>query len=245
MNRLVVFLSALVLGPLALAGDVTQHYNHIQLQAAQSEKVSNDTMHVTLNTYGEHRDAAQLAKQINADMDWALKKIGMYKAVKVKTGSYQTWPVQRDKILTKGWRGQQNLELESTDTETLSQLAGELQKKLKINSMRFTVSDEKREAAENRLIDQALDAFKERARIIRVNLKASGYRVVDINVGTTAQHPPVRYQARMAMADMAESSVAAEGGESDIRVTVSGTIELVVPTASSTTAAPILPASIP
>lgn len=212
-----------------LADEEERRYNLIRLQAERAEQVPNDTMHVSLNTYGEDRDAAQLAARINADMAWALKQAGMYKMVKARTGSYRTWPVERDKILTKGWRGQQNLELESTDIEALSKLAGIMQEKLKINSMRFTVSDKQREAAENRLIEQALDAFKERARIIRVNLEASGYRLVDVNVGTAAQHPPIRYQARMATADMAESAVAVEGGESNIRVTVSGTIELVVP----------------
>jgi predicted secreted protein len=229
---------------IALAGTEEQRYNLIHLQAERAEKVSNDTMHVTLNTYGEDRDASSLATRINADMAWALQQTGMYKSVKAKTGSYQTWPVERDKILTKGWRGQQTLELESTDIELLSKLAGTLQDKLKINSMRFSVSDEQREAAENRLVEQALDAFKERARIIRVNLKASGYRIVDINVGTSTQHPPIRYQSRMAVADMAESPVAVEGGESDIRITVSGRIELVVPVPSSPVSSAV-PGSLP
>jgi predicted secreted protein len=228
----------------ALAGTEEQRYNLIHLQADRAEKVSNDTMHVTLNTYGEDRDAASLAARINADMAWALQQTGMYKSIRAKTGSYQTWPVERDKILTKGWRGQQTLELESTDIELLSKLAGTLQEKLKINSMRFSVSDEQREAAENRLVVEALDAFKERARIVRVNLNASGYRIVDLNIGTSTQHPPIRYQSRMAVADMAESSVAVEGGESDIRVTVNGRIELAVPVPSNPVSSAV-PESLP
>jgi predicted secreted protein len=120
-----------------------------------------------------------------------------------------------------------------------------LQERLRINSMRFTVSDEQREAAENRLVEQALDAFKERARIIRLNFNASGYRIVDINVGTSTAHPPVRYQARMATADMAESAVAVEGGESDIRVNINGTIELVVANTEVRTIPLIFPDSLP
>jgi predicted secreted protein len=229
MKRLAFLLLVCLLHSAAVADEDARRYNLIRLQADRAEQVTNDTMHVSLNTYGEDRDASQLAARINADMAWALKQAAMYKMVKAKTGSYQTWPVERDKILTKGWRGQQALELEGTDIEALSKLTGLLQEKLKINSMRFTVSDTQREAAENRLVEEALNAFKERARIIRVNLEASGYRLVDINVGTSTQQPPIRYQARMATASAAESAVAVEGGESDIRVTVSGTIELVVP----------------
>ena len=229
MRVLTFLLPALLAMSGVLADEKEQRYNLIHLQAERAEQVANDTMHVSLNTYGEDRDVARLAARINADMAWALQQVDLYKKVKARTGSYRTWPVERDNILTKGWRGQQMLELESTDIESLSQLAGLLQEKLKINSMRFTVSDHKREEVENRLIDAALNAFKERARIIRVNLEAKGYRLVDINVGTSAQHPPIRYQARMAMTDAAESAVAVEGGESNIRVIVNGAVELVVP----------------
>ena len=66
--------------------------------------------------------------------------------------------------------------------------------------------------------------------IVGKNLQASDYRIVDINVGTSSQRPPVMYQARMSsMAMEAGDAVAVEGGESDVQVTVSGTIELQIP----------------
>ena len=208
--------------------DTELHYNQVRLQSQQSESVSNDTMHVTLGTHAEQRDPASLARKINEDMEWALSKAKQVKGVKVSTGSYQTWPITNKKVTT-GWRGQQNLELESKDTGSLARLAGELQDRLQIKSMNFTVSDDKRMAVENRLIEAALNAFKDRARIVGDNLKADGYRIVDINIGTSGQAPPVRHQPRMAMAMEASDAVAVEGGESDIQVTVDGTIELFIP----------------
>ena len=208
--------------------DTDLHYNQVRLQSQQSESVSNDTMHVTLGTHAEQRDPASLARKINEDMEWALAKAKQVKGVKVSTGSYQTWPITNKKVTT-GWRGQQNLELESKDTGSLARLAGELQDRLQIKSMNFTVSDDKRMAVENRLIEAALNAFKDRARIVGDNLKADGYRIVDVNIGTSGQAPPVRHQPRMAMAMEASDAVAVEGGESDIQVTVDGTIELFIP----------------
>jgi predicted secreted protein len=230
MMKFVLMLTcALAASSMVRANDTPPRYNQVRLQAQQSESVSNDTMHVTLNTYAEMQDSGKLAARINNDMDWALEKAKQYSAVKVSTGSYQTWPVTRKEVTT-GWRGQQDLMLESRDTESLSQLTGELQGKLKVKSMSFSVSDEKRIAVENRLIDAALNAFKVRALIVGENLNAKGYRIVDINVGTSAQRPPVKYQARMAsMAMEASDSVAVESGESDVKVTVSGTIELDIP----------------
>jgi len=211
------------------ADEVPPRYNQVRLQAQQSEPVSNDTMHVTLNTYAEMQDSARLAARINQDMDWALAKAKQFSDVKVSSGTYQTWPVTRKEV-TSAWRGQQDLILESRNTEMLSQLTGQLQEKLKVKSMSFSVSDEKRIAVENRLIDSALNAFKVRAGIVGKNLQASDYRIVDINVGTSSQRPPVMYQARMSsMAMEAGDAVAVEGGESDVQVTVSGTIELQIP----------------
>ena len=226
MHRLAVTVCLLAVAVLAHADDDDVRYNQFRLSAQQSDSVSKVTKSVTLKTYAEMQDSAKLATRINGEMEWALDIARQYSGVKVSTGSYQTWPVTRKEV-TSAWRGQQDLMLESKDTEKLGELAARLQEKLKIKSMSFSVSDEKRMAVENRLIDAALDAFKQRADIIGKNLKASGYRFVDVNVGTSTQRPPVMYQARMASVSMeASDSVAVEGGESDIQVTVSGTVEL-------------------
>ena len=118
----------------------------------------------------------------------------------------------------------------STDMEGLSQLTGQLQERLQVKSMNFTVSDVQRTAVENRLINAALEAFKERARIVGDNLQATGFRIVELNVNTGRQPPPVVYQARMAASAMeSDAAVSVAGGETDITVTVNGTIELLMP----------------
>ncbi len=226
---LVLLASALLLVLQTSRADTELRYNQVHLQSQQSESVSNDTMHVSLSTYGEARDPAKLATQINTDMEWALAIARQNEGVTVSTGGYQTYPVHRDNVL-KGWRGQQSLELEGKDTLRIGELAGRLQEKLQVKSIHFSVSEEKRHAVEDRLIGRVLDAFKQRARIVGDNLKAGGYRIVDINISTTAQRPPVPYQARMMAAPMeAAAPVAVEAGESDIVVSVNGTIELQIP----------------
>ena len=227
MKRILLLCLAVFASP-GFADDELR-YNQVRLQSRQTESVSNDTMHVTLQTYAEMQDPAKLATRINQEMEWALAQTKQLQGVKVRTGSYQTWPVTRKEVTT-GWRGQQDLILESRDTQLLSRLTGKLQDKLQIRSMSFSVSDEKRVTVENRLIDLALNAFKERARIVGDNLKANGYRIVELNVGTSTSRPPMMHQARVASMSMeANDAVAVEGGESDIRITVNGTIELQIP----------------
>ncbi len=213
----------------AVHADTDSHYNRVQLQAQQLESVSNDTMHVTLNTSGEARDPAGLAARINEDMEWALGIAKRQAGVTAGTGGYQTYPVYKDNVL-KGWRGEQSLELEGRDSRVMSRLVGELQEKLQVKSMSFSVSDEKRAEVENRLISRALDAFKARAAIVVGNLHATGYRIVDITISTSSQRPPAPYPvARMAATMQAESRVAVEAGESNVSVMVSGTVELSLP----------------
>ncbi|MDH3830874.1 MAG: SIMPL domain-containing protein [Gammaproteobacteria bacterium] len=227
--KYLIVLAGLLTGINAAFADDELRYNQVRLQSQQTEAVSNDTMHVSMNTYAEMQDPAKLAAKINNDMEWALQQAKQVQGVKINTGSYQTWPITRKEVTT-GWRGQQDLVLESADTEILSRLVGQLQGRLQIKSMNFTVSDEKRAAVENRLIDVALDAFKQRAGIIGDNLKADGFRIVEINVNTSTQRPPMLRQARMASMSMeASDAVAVEGGESDVSVTVNGTIELRIP----------------
>jgi predicted secreted protein len=225
---------AIAAGLLAIAGSAAQvqaaeelHYNQVRLQAEQGEPVSNDTMQVTLATFAESRDPADVATAINRDMDWALQIARAVDGVDVSTAGYQTYPVHKDNVI-HSWRGQQNLMLEGTDHEAIGRLVGRLQEKLQVKSMQFSVSDDRRRAVENRLIGRALEAFRERAGIIGGNLEARGYRIVDLNVNTSSQRPPVPYQARMASMD-AVAPVVSEAGESDIRVTISGTVELQLP----------------
>jgi predicted secreted protein len=213
----------------AVHADTDSHYNRIQLQAQQLESVSNDTMHVTLNTFGEARDPAGLAARINEDMEWALAVAKRQLGITAGTGGYQTYPVYKDNVL-KGWRGEQSLELEGKDSRAMSRLVGELQEKLQVKSMSFSVSEEKRAEVENRLISRALDAFKARVAIVVGNLHATGYRIVDITISTSSQRPPAPYPvARMAATMQAESRVAVEAGESNVSVMVSGTVELSLP----------------
>lgn len=209
--------------------DSDSHYDRIQFLATQRESVSNDTMHVTLGASGESSDPAELAARINDAMNWALGIAKGYAGVTVGTGNYQTYPVY-EKTVLKRWRARQNLELQGKDSRLLGRLVGELQARLQVQSMSFSVSDEKRNGIENRLISQALDAFKKRADLIVNNLRATGYRIVDININTSSPRPPIPYPVGMMAAQSKSGSpVAVEAGESEIGVTVSGTIELTLP----------------
>jgi predicted secreted protein len=72
-------------------------------------------------------------------------------------------------------------------------------------------------------------AFKTRADKIKTAWNAKGYKLVQMNLGTTNNQPPQpMYMMRAAKMEMADAAPAADyaGGQSRLNVQVSGTIEL-------------------
>jgi predicted secreted protein len=102
-----------------------------------------------------------------------------------------------------------------------------LQERLQVGSIHFSVSPARRAEVEDKLIAQALDAFKQRAELVRKQLAAKGYRLVNvsINTGDAQPVPPMRGMAMEAM-DNAASPPALEAGTSVLSVNVGGMIEL-------------------
>ena len=199
------------------------YYNHVNLQAESSEEINNDRMLVQLATQAENKDPAEVAKQINADMTWAIQFLQPYKNIKTSTGNYTTHTIFQKSVF-QHWLGQQSLILESSDVETLSTLIGQLQNRLQIKSMQFIVSPELRKNSEDKLISEALAAFKARALLIQKNMNAKAYKVVNMTINTSPYgHQPVM------MTEMRTTSMApaVKSGSSEIKVNISGTIELI------------------
>jgi len=208
----------------AAAADEAPRYNRIHFQVERSRPVDNDRMQAVLSVTAEDDNAARLADQINRTMDWALKTAKARPKVEVRSGGYRTYPVyDKDKI--RRWRATQELLLESADFAELGSLIGQLQERLPVASMSFLVSPARRAAVEDDLIAQALDAFRQRAELVRKQLAAKGYRIVDAAINTGGEQPvPMMRAAAMEAASVAPPAV--EAGISTLTVTVSGLIEL-------------------
>ncbi|GAB4510618.1 MAG: SIMPL domain-containing protein [Sulfuricaulis sp.] len=225
-TRLLVTTSILCLvmtGP-ATAAEEAPRYNQIQFQVERTRAVDNDRMHAVLGTTAEDDNAARLADQINRTMDWALKTAKTKTKIEARTGGYRTHPVyDKDKI--RRWRATQELILEGSDFAELGNLIGQLQERLQVTSINFSVSAERRRTVEDELITQALDAFKQRAELVRKQFAAKGYRIVDISINTGGGGP-VPIMRGLAMEAASVAPPALEAGTSTLNVSVGGAIEL-------------------
>jgi predicted secreted protein len=225
---LIVTAFALILavaGP-ATAADDTPRYNQIHFQVERNRPIDNDRMHAVLSLTAEDDNAARLADQVNRTMDGALKTAKARPKIEVRTGSYRTYPVY-DKNKIRRWRATQELLLEGSDFTELGNLIGQLQERLQVDSINFSVSPARRAAVEDELIAQALDAFKQRAELVRKQFVTKGYRLVNVSINTGGGQP-VPLMRGMAMEAMEKSVAppAIEAGTSILSVSVGGVIEL-------------------
>lgn len=204
------------------------NYNLFHLSTSAEDEIDNDIMKVTLLASHQALLSKEANKVVNKQMASALETLKKTIGIKYETGNYQTQPIYQNQQIA-GWKASQEIELRSSDAHQLSGLVGKLQKELKVSSMGFEVSKPVRQKVEQRLSVDALNKFKERALLIQKTMGASGYQVVSVDVNTGTHRPPIRRTMMRAEISMASDSVApaVEGGNSTIKVDVSGQIQLI------------------
>lgn len=209
----------------AYADDNETLFNVVNLQAQAEQEIPNDQMTAMLATEHEGKVASAIAAQVNEDMQWALDVIGKYPFTMAKTTSYQTYPVYNKQNII-GWRASQQVEIKSTNTRGLSELIGKLQDKLQVKQMYFSPTDETRKKYEDQLIEEALEAFKDRVAIVKKHMDNMEHRILNININTGGYQPPVPYERGGMMKSMAvEATPAVQAGTSKITVTVNGSVQ--------------------
>ncbi|MGR8919056.1 MAG: SIMPL domain-containing protein [Gammaproteobacteria bacterium] len=220
-------LAAMVLltGLAAFADDEPPR-NQVSFDVFAAEDVDSDLLVVRLYTQHEGREQAQAADRVNKTMAWALAEAAKVDVVKAQTLDYRTNPVYEDRRI-RAWTARQSLRLESGDTGALTRLLGVLQERVAVESIGYEISPALRAAVTQRLTARAITLFRERADRIAAAFGRQGYTLMNASVGSHGgTPPPVRYAARaLAMeADVAQPSI--EAGSQDVRISVSGTIEL-------------------
>jgi len=214
-----------LVGGAAGAGDDADHYDRVSLRAERTRQVANDRAHAQLGITLEDADSVELQSRVNEVMQWATRVAEHYEDVDVETGGYRTHPVYRKQLIDH-WRATQELRIESSNVDRVTELVRVLQSRLQLQSVDFSISQARREGVENELITDALAAFEDRAGLVRERLGADGYRIVHLDIhteGTTPSPRPLR--AMEAMSDSV-AAPALEPGTSTVTVSVHGTVEL-------------------
>lgn len=206
----------------------TLNYNLIELSAQASRQVSNDVMQATLFAEAAGLQPAALAATVNKQLAAAMVAAKKISSVRVENGDYQSFANYQDGK-QQGWRTRAELRLESKDFAALATLIGELQNDgMQLGNLQFSVSPQLRNKTESELISEALQAFQQRADVVRQSLKKNSVKIVSIRIDAQGSFPPPRpmYKANAMMAMDVAAAPPAEAGNSEITVVASGSVQV-------------------
>ena len=225
--KLVLVLSVLSMTSAIRAQDESAIYDRVDLFASAERDVENDLLVAFVFDEVQANRQAEAANRVNESIEWAVDRARRAGNVEFQTGQYSTRPVYANGRRIVGWVARQTLRLESEAAAALSELLGDLQERVAIQSVNYDVSRHAREAAEEELITEALAKFNRRAELVARDLGRDGFRIVRININAAGGIPSPRvfYESRLeATADVAAPSI--EAGVQTVTVSINGTVEL-------------------
>ena len=202
-----------------------------QLDAKASATVANDEMVVVLAVERDGQQLAPINEAVVSQLNAAIAEARRVEGVRARLGSLSTFPSFTREGKANGWRVRGEVVLESRMLQQLSQLTGRLSEKMQLASVMFRLSSERRRIEEDRLLSEAAKSFQDKATQAATAFGFKSYQIRDLSLrpGGNFQPRPV-YMGRsadaMPMAASAPPPVPTDGGESEVVVSVSGTVDL-------------------
>lgn len=226
--------SPLSIAPLLLAASLPamaeQAYNQVALRAEVSREIIQDRMQVTLYSEAQGNDPAQLSAGLTNTLNQALKQARAVQGVQASLGNRHSYPVyDKDGQHIAAWRERGEIRLESGDFPALSRLMSQLLGELKPGGLQFGISDAIRQQNEDKMIEDAVAAFRARAELATRALGGKDYKIVSLNLGNGSFQPVMRAMAmKMEMADGQPAPDLAPGTQ-QVTVSADGVIEVRMP----------------
>ncbi len=223
--------SSLLLASIPSAMAESLNYNVVSLSESVSQSLESDLVRITLNIQQEGKDRNAVASGVTQATNQVLAKIKQDKNIIGKISNRSGYPMSdyvNGKTIKRGWRESVLIEIESSNFAAANQLMASVQNVANVQNMNYTVSDKKLKSFEKELTQDAIARFQDRAQNITQSLGARKYKIVNLDIGSTGapnfRTSSMRYKAGMA-ADSAPIQESLPGKE-DIRLTVSGSIQI-------------------
>jgi predicted secreted protein len=221
-------IAACLLPAVAQAQSPTPPTQRVSLSASASVQVPQDLLTMSMSVLREGTDAHVLQTQVNAALEAALqiaRRDAKPGQMEVRTGQFGMSPrYGRDSKLI-GWQGSAELVLEGRDFSRITETAGKLQT-LTVASINFGLTHEQFQAAQSKAQAQAIAQFRSNATEVAKGFGFADYTLVEVRIGAETPAPMMRQRMLAASSLAAEAPIAAEGGTSNVTVTVSGSVQL-------------------
>jgi len=201
----------------------------LTLSADARARVPNDEMSVTLAIEREGSQPGQPNEQVHRELGEAIERAKKVAGVQARLGQFWTQPSVSPQGRVTGYRVRGEVVLTSRQFAELGQLAGALGARLQIAGVGFQVSNERRQEERARLIASAAEAFRAKAQATAQAFGLKSYELRTLTLHDGGGPQPRYPSAPMAMAEGVRAAAApmpVEGGDSEIMVGLSGTVEL-------------------
>ena len=204
----------------------------LQLSASARKEVAQDWLSVVVRAQQEGADPVVLQNQLKATVEAALASLRprlQPQQLEVRSGNFGIYPRHNNQGRVSGWQGQADLVLEGRDFARVSQLAGNLPR-MTVAQADFSLSREGRQQLEAEVQSQAVQNFRQRAQALAQDFGFAGYTLRQVTV-SSVDRPEPGVQPRLMMAADATASPALApiplvAGKEEVRITVSGSIQL-------------------
>jgi predicted secreted protein len=228
MKRLASPVVALAIALSVAAAPVMGAGPTLALDAQARASVANDEMVVTVAVERDGPQVGPLNEAVIAQLNAAIAEARAVQGVRARLGSVWTQPGVGREGRPQGWRVRGEVILESTRMDALAQLGGRLGERMQLSGVQFRLSAERRRTEEQRLVAEAARSFRERASEGARAFGFKGYELKEMTLrtGGGAGPRPMSMARGSADASAAAMPLPAEGGDSDVVVGVSGTVEL-------------------
>ncbi|AOY94217.1 hypothetical protein BKK79_15030 [Cupriavidus sp. USMAA2-4] len=198
----------------------------LSLSADAATDVPTDTVRMTLAAEQEGSEPAAISSALSARAQEVIAQAKRTAGVQAESGGFTIHPTTDRNGRINAWRGRAEVVLQSRDFAAVSKLAGQLASQMQVQSIAFSLSREARQAAETKLVEQAVSSFRDKAQATARLFGYGSYtiREVSLNEGGAVMPMPRMYAAKAMVSDAAPVPV--EGGKAQVTVTVSGTVQM-------------------
>lgn len=203
----------------------------VNLSASAWQQANQDWLRVVVRSTQEGAEPVGVQKQLKSALDEALTRLrpqAQSRQLEVHSGAFAVQPRYNDKGKIVGWQGQADLVIEGRDFARIGQAAAQVPRMV-VESAQFSLSREGRQQLEAEVQSQAVQGFRQKAQQLAKDFGFNGYTLRQVTVGTVdrpAPGLPMVATARAAMAESVPSPIPLEGGKDEVRITVSGSIQL-------------------
>lgn len=198
----------------------------LHISATERMEVAQDLLVASLRYETQNKNSGTVQNEINKAMKRALDLAKKHKEVKAETQQYTIHKTTIPRTKEQIWRGNQGIQIKSTDSEKLLSLTSELQKIGFLTSgLNYTISPSRAAELQDTMMEAALAKLQTRASRGAKALGKSSAELIEVNVNSGHIPSPVSMYrgVHMEMAAMHADAAppVASAGETTLTLTVS------------------------